>query len=254
MKHAFNQDLFQALGPMRSMTYRFALCKYGAGIIQMSGSIAGNTFSRNRYGNYVRAKTKPINPNTQLQQVVRSTIAYLTDRWSQTLTDEERLAWKLYADSVAMKNRLGESIFLSGFNHYIRSNSLRKRMGHTTIDSAPTLFEIPAADTSLAVVGNEGTQQLTITYDATMDWAKEDPGFIWFFQGSPQNAQRNFFNGPWRSVGGIVGIEGGGAITPAVVDVAFPIAEGQRQWLYARIDRKDGRLSQRFLCSSFVAA
>ncbi|GAI58374.1 unnamed protein product, partial [marine sediment metagenome] len=38
-----------------------ALVKYGGGITQMSGSIAGNTFARNRYGNYVRSRTKPIN-------------------------------------------------------------------------------------------------------------------------------------------------------------------------------------------------
>ncbi|GAH13494.1 unnamed protein product, partial [marine sediment metagenome] len=49
-----------------------SLVKYGGGIVQMSGSIAGNTFARNRYGNYVRARTKPINPNSDRQVVVRA--------------------------------------------------------------------------------------------------------------------------------------------------------------------------------------
>ncbi|GAH28464.1 unnamed protein product, partial [marine sediment metagenome] len=37
-----------------------ALVKYGAGIIQMSGSIAGDVHARNRFGNYIRPRTKPV--------------------------------------------------------------------------------------------------------------------------------------------------------------------------------------------------
>ena len=30
-----------------------ALIKYGGGIVHASGSLAGNTFARNKYGNYM---------------------------------------------------------------------------------------------------------------------------------------------------------------------------------------------------------
>ena len=81
-----------------------ALVKYGGGVVQMSGSIGGDTHARNRYGNYIRARTKPINPNTDLQVAIRAAMAFLADRWSQTVTSAQRTAWNLYGASVAMKN------------------------------------------------------------------------------------------------------------------------------------------------------
>jgi len=231
-----------------------ALIKYGGGIVQMSGSIAGTTHARNRYGNYVRARTKPINPNTALQVAVRTALSELTARWSQTLTAAQRTAWNLYASSVAMKNKLGETVYLSGFNHYIRSNSFRNVGGYATVDNGPVIFELPAADPTYAVAFSEATQQVTITYDNTRAWALEDGAYFVHFQGSPQNAQRNFFDGPWRSTGNIAGDPLGPPATPVAGAVAFAVAELQRVWCYARIARADGRLSEKFRADTFCAA
>ncbi len=231
-----------------------ALIKFGGGIVQMSGSIAGNTFARNRYGNYVRARTKPTNPNTALQQAVRATIAFLTARWSATLTAAQRTAWNLYADNVAMTNKLGETTHLTGFNHYIRSNAIRHTQGVATVDAGPVIFELPAMDATMALTASEATQFLTINIDATLDWAVEDGGLIFFFQGSPQNAQRNFFAGPWRYLVAIAGIDPGGPSIPINAAAVFAVAEGQRQWIYARIQRADGRLSQPFRSDIAVGA
>lgn len=231
-----------------------ALVKFGGGIVQMSGSIAGDTFSRNRYGNYVRARTKPVNPNTALQQAVRAAIAFLTTRWSQTLTAVQRTAWNLYADSVNMQNRLGETVHLSGFNHYVRSNTTRKTGPTVVIDDGPTVFELPEQDPTFAVTASEATQALTISFDNTLPWAVEDDSFLLLFQGQPQNAQRNFFGGPWRFITWVPGADPGGAITPSVNVGGFAIAEGQRQWVYGRISRADGRLSVPFRGDVTVAA
>ena len=233
-----------------------ALVKFGAGIVGMSGSIAGTVFARNHYGSYARSRTKPTNPNTASQQAARGILSFLADRWAQELTADQRTAWNLYGSSVAMTNRLGETTYMTGFNHYIRSNSLIKRVYPSTllVDDGPVIFELPTTDPTLSVTASEATQKLTIDFDDTMDWANEDPGWMWFFQGSPQNAQRNFFGGPWKKLGSVVGIEGGGVVHPQVLDAVFPIAEGQRQWIYARITRKDGRLSTPFRANCFVAA
>jgi len=123
-----------------------ALVKFGGGITQMSGSVGGTTFARNRYGNYARAKTKPVNPNTAAQAAIRSALSELTVLWSQTLSAAQRTAWNLYGASVAMKNRLGETTYLTGFNHYIRSNVMRNRVGLGVVNDGPVIFELPAAD------------------------------------------------------------------------------------------------------------
>ncbi len=231
-----------------------ALVKFGGGITQMSGSIGGTVFARNRYGNYARSRTKPINPNTALQVAVRAALSELTVRWSTTLTAAQRTAWNLYASSVAMLNRLGETVFLSGFNHYIRSNSVRTRYAIAPIDAGPTLFEIPASDPALAFTASEATQQITLAFDDVFAWASEDGAHLAIYQGQPQNAQRNFFDGPWRNTAIIFGDAGVPITTPQIIPVSFAIAEGQRVWIYARISRADGRLSAPFRADIAVGA
>lgn len=231
-----------------------ALVKYGGGIIQMTGSVAGNTHARNRYGNYVRARTKPVNPNTARQVAVRSAIAYLTERWSETLTAAQRAAWNLYAASVTMKNKLGESIFLSGFNHYIRSNVNSVVIALSPVDAGPTIFELPSKDTTFNVTASEATQNITANFDNTMAWASETGGLLFMFQGTPQNPQRNFFNGPWRFWTAVQGVDPGPAVTPKIAPAVFGIAEGQHIWVYARIMRADGRLSEVFRADCFCGA
>jgi len=231
-----------------------ALIKYGGGIVQMSGSIAGNTHARNRYGNYVRARTKPINPNTARQVAIRASMAELTARWAQTLTAVQRTAWNLYASSVAMKNKLGEAINLTGFNHYLRSNIIRLQGGAAVVDAGPVVFELPAQDPNFIVTASEATQQITVAYDDTMDWADETEAYMFIYQGTPQNAQRNFFAGPWRYLTNVAGVTGAPPASPKIVGVPYAFAEGQHMWCSARISRADGRLSEIFRDDCFCAA
>lgn len=231
-----------------------ALVRYGGGIVQMSGSIAGDTFARNRYGNYSRARTKPVNPNSSGQQAVRAALAQLTTRWGQTLTAVQRTAWNLYGSNVAMKNRLGETINLTGFNHYIRSNSNLIRAGESIVDDGPTIFELPEVDGTIAITASEATQQYSISFDDTLAWANETGAFIFVFQGMPQNPQRNFFNGPWFYRGHIDGDDGVPPVSPSVHAVTFAIAEGQHLWMYFRVLRADGRISEPFRDDTFCAA
>ena len=231
-----------------------ALVKYGAGIVQMSGSIAGTTFARNRYGNYARSKTTPVNPNTALQIAVRAALSELTVRWSQTLSAAQRTAWNLYASNVTMTNRLGETINLTGFNHYIRSNSVRTRYAIAPVDDGPVIFELPPIDPALSCTISTATQVITVAFDDVFAWASEDLAHLAIYQGSPQNAQRNFFAGPWRNAAIIFGSAGVPITTPQDIPVSFAVATGQHVWIYARISRADGRLSQPFRADAFVAA
>jgi len=231
-----------------------ALVKFGGGVVQMSGSIAGDTFAKNRYGNYCRARTKPVNPNTAKQQTVRASMAFLTDRWSQTVTAVQRTAWNLYGTSVAMKNRLGESVYLTGFNHYIRSNMIRKQCALAIIDAGPVVFEIPEADPTYAITATEAGQTISTTFDNGLDWADEDGAFMVGYQGQPQNAQRNFFAGPWNAYQVVSGVNGAPPASPAVTAVSFAISELQRQWVYSRILRADGRISEAFRANCFCGA
>lgn len=222
-----------------------ALVKFGAGVVQMSGSIGGTTFARNSSGNYARARTTPVNPQSSTQEKVRAVMAYLTDRWLETVTALQRAAWGDYALAVAMKNRLGESIHISGFNHYIRSNAPRLYADQAVIDAGPTTPSLPDHDPTLSFVADEAGQELTVTFDDGADWDAEVGGFMFVRMGRPQNPTRNFFAGPFMHAGIITG-----AVipetSPATIACPTPIVEGHHIWLSARIARADGRLSQAF--------
>lgn len=217
-----------------------ALVKYGGGIIQMSGSIAGNTYARNRYANYVRARTKPVNPRTTPQILVRTILSSLTNRWYNTLDDAQRTAWATYAAAVKMKNRLGEVTELTGFNHYIRSNSLKLLATYAPADAAPTVLELAEKDPTFAIAAGVAANKITLTLDDTLPWRDDPNAMSVWFQGRPQNKTRNFFAGPWRYLGCVPCTDE----APIELTPIFTLVAGQRQWVYGRIVRADGRVSE----------
>jgi hypothetical protein len=230
-----------------------ALIKYGGGIVQMSGSIAGNTFARNRFGNYSRSRTTPVNPKSTDQNKVRLILAYLVEYWNEELSTAQRAAWATYAAAVSMTNRLGESIKCTGFNHFIRGNSLRLRFGGAAIKPGPAVLTLPPTDPTFNISASVATQLFSVTFDNTADWASEVGAYMMFFQGRPQVATRNFFAGPWRYAGQIDGAAMPPA-SPAAVACVFPLILGQRIWLAARIIRADARCTIRFQDDCIVGA
>lgn len=231
-----------------------ALVKYGGGIIQMSGSMAGNTYARNRYGNYVRARTKPVNPNSARQVKVRSVVAELTERWLDVLSDAQRTAWATYAAAIAMKNKLGETIKLSGFNHYIRSNSGYLDAVAQYFDDGPEELTLPEKDPAFAIAAFADTQLVSVTLTEGLAWNSEPGAGMYLADGRPQNATRNFFKGPYRGISWLGGKQPPGNTTPQTHTGEFTLIEGQKIWCRARIIRVDGRLSESFEASCVVAA
>jgi len=230
-----------------------ALIKFGGGITAMSGSIAGNTFARNRFGYYSRARTKPVNPKSPHQSQMRGILSYLAEAWHEILDDTMRGQWETYAAAISKKNRLGEGIKLTGFQHFIAGNSLRLQNGLALAEHGPDELSLPPTDKSWAVIGSSNSQLLKVTYDPTADWAKEVGGALIGFEGRPQLNTRNFFNGPWQRTGGIYGIVDP-PITTYDFTPVFPLITGQRIWVAGRIIRLDGRISTRFVADCVVEA
>jgi len=219
------------------------LVKYGAGIIQISGSIAGDVHARNRFGNYIRPRTKPVNPHSVRQEQVRAQLSFLAEYWHENLSIAQRVAWEVYAAAVAMKNRLGETIHLTGFNHFMRTNGAHMRWSGVVLPNAPVVLALPEKDDAL-VISDEGiaTQTFNFTCDNT-GWGPgvDDKLLIMLYQGLPQLASRTFFAGPWRYMGIINATEG--AAGTAVRDAVFPFGLGQKVWIQARLMTDQGRLT-----------
>lgn len=247
-------ELLQLLTLGQPQRMRCLLIKFGPLVTAASGSVGGLTFARNKSGPYVRARTKPVNPNTALQQRARAAMAMLTEYWAETLTGADRLAWKLYADTVNMLNKLGEAVKHSGMNHFIRSNSFLAQYGMTIIDAGPTNFTVADQDPTLTITASEATQQVMIAFDDNLAWASEDDAYLSVLFGSPQNPQREFFNGPWKGIRFLSGDVGAPLASPLPVGSLQQLTEGQRVWCQFRIYRADGRVSQPFEAQCIVLA
>lgn len=222
--------------------------RFGSMITEARGSIAGTTYSRNRFGAYARARTVPVNPNSTRQLAARARMAFLAEQWRETpMTDAKRGAWATYASGIDATNKLGEDITLTGFNAFMMSNAVRLLVGQTFVDAGPTVIGLPAQDPLFAVAFSEATG-ITVTFDDTMDWADEDAGALVIELGKPQSPTRDFFGGPWRFHGVV---QGNLAVPPTSPDgpiavAAWTLTEGQKIWARARILRGDGRVSGHF--------
>lgn len=227
---------------------------YGSGINQISGKIDGVVYSRNRYGGYVRSYQPPVNPNSTRQIAVRNVFKQLTEAWNTTLSAAQRTAWNLYGSSVPVLDRLGQSINLTGFQHYIRSNTLILQCGLTRVDDGPTTFALPEIDATFSVAASEATNQFTVTFDDTMTWCDEDGAALAIFGGSPQLGTREFFAGPWRFCDSIDGDSVAPPTSTETVASDYVLTEGQAVWAYGRIVLADGRVSNPFRGSCAVGA
>lgn len=211
---------------------------------QRSGSIGGTTWSHNRNGAYIRARSVPVNPNTARQVAVRNAVRSIAIAWDIILTQALRDAWDVYAANVSWTNKFGDAINLTGLNHFIRSNTPRVISGIARVDAAPTDFDLGTAELELTATASEATQDLTINgQDPVEDpWIGIAGAWQFYYMGIPQNGSRKFFGGPYRLLTAVPGA--GPPPFPVVIAGQFPFAEGQRLWLRSRIARADGRLSE----------
>lgn len=230
------------------------LVKWGAGIVDGRGSIAGTTFSRNRYGAIARARTKPVNPGTDRQSAIRAKISYVAAAWLGLLSSAQRAAWGVFASNVPATNKLGEVIYLSGNNQFVKTNVAALNAGVDMILDAPTIFTLPGEDSSFDATVDAGTGKITLTFDDTRDWCDEDGACLIVQMGLPQNASIGFFNGPWRHAGAIEGDSVAPPTSPdATLNVPFSVADDQLVWVRAKILKADGRTSDWFQAVAVVA-
>jgi len=85
----------------------------------LAGSISDNTFARNRGGSYVRRKTKPVVSQTPRANFTKSVFSNASEAWKNQTTKIERDAWDNYAALSPTKNKLGETIFLTGREWFV---------------------------------------------------------------------------------------------------------------------------------------
>lgn len=85
-----------------------------------SGSQAGTTASRNRFGQYLRTRAQPVQPRTPKQTFVRASFTIGSSGW-RLLSDAQHDAWNVYASQIVRSDSLGQSYQPTGAELYVGS-------------------------------------------------------------------------------------------------------------------------------------
>ncbi len=110
---------------------------FGGGVAEIRRSLAGNTFSRNKGGSYMRQRVRPINPQTPDQIQKRENLSELAKAWGAELTQTQRDGWTAFAEINTIVDVLGQVLQLSGIQMYIRLNQRLLIAVQARIDDAP---------------------------------------------------------------------------------------------------------------------
>jgi len=217
----------------------------GTIIGEASGSYASNTFSHNRGGQYIRQRAVPVNPNTAQQQAIRNTLALLTSNWSSVLTAAQRAGWDTYATNVPISDTLGEPRNIGGIGQYCRSNVARVQVGLARIDTAPGVYNLGSFTNPTLGAISASADTLQVNFTAADAWAIAVGGFMGVYTSRPQNPSVNYWKGPYRFAGVILGAVSP-PTSPASINLAFPVVAAQRVFVQIRVGQVDGRYSSPF--------
>ena len=211
-------------------------------LTQASGSVGGITASRNRAGMYFRARAVPVNPNTAAQVALRVIFGNLATQWN-VLTKPQRDAWTTYAINVPVTGKLGDPITLTGQQMYIRNNTARLQAGLPPVDDGPIDFSQDSLS-SVSIGPVAATDLLTVIFEDTDGWVDEDDAGLLIYGSRQQGPAINFFKGPYRFAGVILGDN---ALPPTSPDVtinnAFALDVDNVVFCRAVSVRSDGRIS-----------
>lgn len=220
-------------------------------IASASGSIGGTTYSRNRGGMYMRTRAVPTNPNSDAQQANRAAFAAMAIAW-QSLTSTQRAAWKTYADNVSVVNTLGDPIFLTGQQMFVRCNSMRVYWGLAVVEDGPTTFNIgDLGEVALESATDGDNGNLAISFDNTQGWATAVGGALAIYTSRQQAPTINFFKGPF-----VAALPIAGAVIPPTSPATR--ASGQQYtpdnvaWVKVRATYPDGRLTNEVILQAVI--
>lgn len=198
----------------------------GGGITDARGSIGGTTFSRNKGGNYIRNRTKPVNPRSPLQNARRATIAYLTRFWSNTLTEDQRTDWRAYAKGTTWTNKLAQVVEINGLAAFVRLNALRRMVGAIIWPDAPTAMG-HAGGVEFTFAAESDTRKIQIDEPTGSFDPTRANSFLAVSMGLPCEPGRIAIPKGFRYIGLIVGKAAPPPDFPFELPAAYTMREGQ---------------------------
>lgn len=213
---------------------------------QRSGAIGGSVYSHNRFGQYIRTRSIPVNPLSASQFEVRQAMLAAQAAWAAA-TSGVKASWAAYADAVSWKNRFGDPCKLTDQEHFLRCASLARYVGlGAAWDGYPVEMRLPSPDETVAIAAEAGGPTVTITFGSATDpWKTAAGNHLLLFIGRERGPGVNYYGGPFRYLGRI-----NGASTPPTSPQTFtnPFGDfsgsGNKVWLRWRTYLQAAGLSE----------
>ena len=178
-----------------------AKIKFGAMMVDASGKLGGQVFSKNRGGAYIRTKTTPLNPQTTAQMSIRGIFASISSAWSG-LSEASRQSFNNLVSSYARTDIFGDLRNPSGKNLFQRLNQNLAISGQDNIIICSQPQEVPFANLS-EVVLNSDDSEINLSYSGNATGSKV---VVWATP--PLSAGTSFVKNKLRQIGVLDGAEG----------------------------------------------
>lgn len=137
-----------------------AKVKFGVLAGDVRKSIGAVTYSKNRFGPYVRARTAPVQPRTALQLARRDLLTQLSADY-RTLTDPQRDGWNALGLEIVRTDSLGSTYNPTGLQVFVGVNLVRSTFDESAVLDAPALDTPPPVGILAAVATEGGTVQVS---------------------------------------------------------------------------------------------
>lgn len=174
-----------------------------------SGSAAGSTASRNRFGQYIRTRAIPVQPSTPAQLNQRARQSANAAAW-RDLTDGQRAGWLSLGAQMLRTDSLGQTYDLNGFLAYCSVNNVNLDSGESAVSDAPALITPGTLDTATITLT---AAAFSIAYTATPLAA----GVRLYIFCSPQRSAGRQFEGDYR----LIAVTAAAAASPANILAAY---------------------------------
>lgn len=236
------------------------LIKPGLAVSQMSGTMGGVVASHNRFGQYFRRWTKPTDPKSPAQMARRAGMGGAIIAWN-ALDAAGKESWDTYGANTPWVNRFGETVYLSGMQHFVRVYTFSRMITDELGDVPDTLGPCGSAgglpDNITGAVATIGVAAgLSLAYDDTAAWCSVVGAVAVVRMSRPRSNGQVYGDGPYRYCGVIVGAAVP-PVSPLVVDTAdlpWAIIKDERVDFRIRIGYPGHTLSNELKISAVVGA
>ena len=218
----------------------------GLMVTSLSGSMDGVVASHNAGGPYFRNRTTPTDPATARQVNCREAMAACYTWWKDNLSQADREQWHAYAKTTRHTNRIGQQIFLSGWDAFTQMAFLKfqvnEQLGAGTDPGAtPPHSHIPFSVAPRAELNDADV--IRLIWESDSIWEGDQDNMLVLYVSSIRSGTINFFKGPYQLLAAVIGDSDDPPTSPVDFDLPAPLLAGQRIFYRIRFVGSDKGLS-----------